>query len=120
MTQGDCVMVVDDDPDIRETIETVLGLQGFHVVTAAGGAEALAMLRAGTRPRVILLDLMMPGMDGTEFRARQLGDPELAGIPVFVLSGDANASDKAAALGAEGLPKPVELQPLIAVVKRYF
>ena len=64
------VMVVDDDIDIRETISDLLELRGFRVIGAGDGADAMAQLKGGARPSVILLDLMMPGLSGEEFRNR--------------------------------------------------
>jgi CheY-like chemotaxis protein len=80
------VLVVEDDPDLREMMEQMLHLEGFATLTAPNGQEALNLLNAGVPVKVILLDLMMPVMDGWEFRRRQLADPKLAGIPVVVMS----------------------------------
>ncbi len=113
-----CVLVVDDDRDICEAVQTVLELEGYAVVTAADGAQALARLRAGVRPCVIILDLMMPNMNGVQFREAQQQDPELRAIPVLVLSGDGRAPIKAANLGVEGLRKPVELDVLLEAIRR--
>jgi CheY-like chemotaxis protein len=82
------LLVVDDDPDVRELMVQLLELEGYRVLGAADGQEALASLRKGPRPDAILLDLRMPGMNGWEFRAAQLADPELASIPVYVLTAD--------------------------------
>jgi CheY-like chemotaxis protein len=83
---GDSVLVVEDDHDLREMMEQMLHLEGFATFTAGNGLEALDVLRAGARVRVILLDLMMPVMDGWEFRRHQQADPHMAGIPVVVMS----------------------------------
>ena len=80
------VLVVEDDPDLREMMEQMLHLEGFATLTAPNGLEALNLLNGGAPVKVILLDLMMPVMDGWEFRRRQLADPKLAGIPVVVMS----------------------------------
>ena len=80
------VLVVEDDPDLREMMEQMLHLEGFATLTAPNGQEALNLLNTGAPVKVILLDLMMPVMDGWEFRRRQLADPKLAGIPVVVMS----------------------------------
>jgi CheY-like chemotaxis protein len=80
------VLVVDDDPDIRESVQLALEGRGFTVVGKPNGREALDWLQAGNRPAVILLDLMMPVMDGWLFRTIQRTDPELSAIPVVVLS----------------------------------
>jgi CheY-like chemotaxis protein len=114
----DPVLVVDDDPDICEVIQTILELHGYRVVTARDGADALAQLRAGVRPGMIILDLMMPRMSGLQFREEQTRDPALRTIPVVVLTGDGRAEAKAAALGVEGLRKPVELGVLLDAVRR--
>jgi len=115
------VLVVDDDFDIRSMIAQILELEGFEVVAAHSGSEALARLREGDRmPKLILLDIMMPVMDGWEFRHQQLADPRLAAIPVVVLSGQPAVLDKALALGAaEALKKPVPLQTLLSMVTRF-
>jgi CheY-like chemotaxis protein len=79
------VMVVEDDHLIREAIAEALDEEGFEVVEAANGREALDKLHA-ERASLVLLDLMMPVMDGWEFREAQLHDPEISSIPVVVLS----------------------------------
>lgn len=117
---SDCVLIVDDDQDIRETMQIILRLDGYCVRTAADGADALAQLRSGVRPRLILLDLMMPRLNGFEFRAEQVADPELCAIPVIALTGAGNADAKAASLGIEGLKKPVPLDTLLATVRRFY
>jgi len=110
------VCIVDDDPDIREAMRFALELDGVHVVEASDGAAALDRLHH-EKCGLILLDLMMPGMNGWEFRAEQRADPELAQIPVVVLSGAREVSDHARELGAAAyLQKPVELERLSEVV----
>ncbi len=116
---SDGVLLVDDDRDICETIQTILGLYGYRVVTAGDGAEALALLRRGVRPCLILLDLMMPRMNGTQFREEQVRDPVFRAIPVMVLTGDGRAEAKAAALGVQGLRKPIALEVLLETVGRF-
>jgi CheY-like chemotaxis protein len=80
------VLVVDDDDPIRETLCELLTEEGYDVHHAADGRQALDRLRTGLRPCVILLDLMMPVMDGASFRAAQLEDPALKGIPVVLVT----------------------------------
>jgi CheY-like chemotaxis protein len=80
------VLIVEDDDDIRETLQQVLEQEGYVVDTAAHGREALEHLHNGHRPDVILLDLMMPVMDGWQFREAQQHDPQLATIPVVILT----------------------------------
>ena len=75
------ILVVDDDPDTRNLLQLVLELEGYAVDTAANGLDALQRARQ-VRPDVIVLDLMMPLMDGCGFRVAQLKDPRLAAVPV--------------------------------------
>ncbi len=116
---GPCVLVVDDDPDLCLTFQILLQMRGYRVVTSRDGADALAQLRTGLHPCLILLDLMMPGMNGVQFREEQLRDPALRGIPVVVLTGQHKAESKAVALEAEVLHKPPELEVLLDRVSRF-
>jgi CheY-like chemotaxis protein len=112
------VVVVDDDEDIRDSIQSLLEMRGFTVDTAADGASALARMRKGAPPALVILDFMMPGMNGEEFRAAQLRDPELSKVPVVLLTG---AGDRggAARLDVERIAKPIELQLLFDTVERF-
>jgi CheY-like chemotaxis protein len=83
---GKRILVVEDDPDTRAMLASILETIGHQVDTAANGQEALQHLHGRFRPDLILLDLMMPVMDGWEFRQHQNQDPELAAIPVVLLS----------------------------------
>jgi CheY-like chemotaxis protein len=113
------VMVVEDDFAIRETLRELIEDEGYQVLWASNGQEALAVL-GHTSPRLILLDLMMPVMDGCEFRVAQCRDPALAGIPVVVISADHALEQKAVGLGVEGwLAKPFELDALLTTLQRY-
>ena len=113
------VLVVEDDPHIRHVIYEVLTDEGYQVVTVEHGAAALVCLEQ-TRPCLILLDLMMPVMDGFAFRAIQRDTPQVATIPVIVLSAFVATVETAATLDAAAyLSKPVELDRLIAAVERY-
>ncbi len=114
------VCIVDDDPDIREIVQLVLEASGHRVRTAADGLEALDTLRRHPGACLVLLDLMMPGMNGWEFRAEQLKDPPIASIPVVVLSGVREVPVQAAGLNAAAsLQKPIDLDQLVAVVERH-
>ena len=116
--QGDYVLIVDDDDDIRETLELILASRGYRSMGASDGAEALALMRENPLPVVVLLDIMMPGMNGTQFRAAQLADPRLASVPLVVMTGDGRADQRAEALGAfRSLKKPLDIGDLIAVVR---
>jgi CheY-like chemotaxis protein len=109
------VMVVEDDALIREMVIEFLGGEGFTAIGAENGEEALQHLRKEhLQPALILLDLMMPVMNGWQFRIEQLRDPSLAGIPVVVMS----------ATDGEGLPaeghvgKPFHIEALLDTVSR--
>jgi CheY-like chemotaxis protein len=112
------ILFVEDDADIRDTLADVLEEDGFAVKSAAHGQEALELLRGGLRPSLILLDLMMPIMNGWQFRAQQLKEPDLSGIPVVVVSAGANIEQSAAGLSAAGfVKKPVVLDNLLNAVR---
>ncbi len=114
-------MVIEDDYAIRETLTDVLESEGYGVRAVANGRDALALLERGTAPRLILLDLMMPVMDGVAFRSAQQRDPRLALIPVIVLSADHRLDERAGAMAVEGhLSKPFELDALLAAIDRSF
>lgn len=112
------ILIVEDDADLREMMAQLLTLEGFHTTTVANGREALEYLSRGDRPEVILLDLMMPVMDGWEFRRQQEADPSLAGVPVIVLSAldQSRASDVHA---THFLKKPLDFDRLLDLVRRY-
>jgi CheY-like chemotaxis protein len=113
------VLLVDDDPDLRESLQLVLELNGFSVIAARDGHDALARLRVDPLPRVVLLDLMMPGMNGIEFRERQLADPRLRDVPVVLLTGaGAHSVEPSVAAGATVLPKPFDFDHLLALLAK--
>jgi CheY-like chemotaxis protein len=110
------VLVVEDEPDLLEVTRFALECEGFGVETARNGAEALGVLRAGKRPGLVLLDLMMPVMNGWQFLDEVAKVPSLKEIPVVVLT----------AAGAPGVPgaaevlhKPIDLGVLIDAVERH-
>jgi two-component system chemotaxis response regulator CheY len=114
------VLVVDDDPDIRETLGLVLGSRGYAVTVAADGVEALERLRAMSPPPcLVLLDLMMPGMNGFEvWQAMEATD--LSAIPVVALTGAGPAARaRAQELRLEVLAKPIGLEQLLEAVARF-
>jgi two-component system response regulator MprA len=120
---GKTVLVVDDDRDIREAMADALEAEGYRVATASDGLDALRWLRSqpdGPRASLILLDLMMPNMDGVEFRREQVRDQALQSIPVILLSADMSVGDKARAMQAAGyVTKPVELDVLLDVIQQH-
>jgi CheY-like chemotaxis protein len=112
--------VVDDHDDVREALVAILESEGFTTSTAANGAEALSYLRSsGARPCLILLDLMMPVMDGSEFREKQLADPELAGIPVIIVSAYGQRTQGRALRAAAYVSKPIDIERLIELVRSF-
>jgi len=115
------VLVVDDDEGIRETLFDLLSDEGYTVVTAADGRQALDKLRQTDlkKPCVILLDLMMPIMSGSEFYQEQQRDPELAAIPVVVISADGSVGIKAQPFGGEYLTKPVRFENVLDMIARH-
>lgn len=119
-TQQRVLYVVDDDVAIRETRADLLRDEGYTVITAANGQEALDQLRQGSGPPcLIILDLMMPIMSGDEFYREKQLDPQLAEIPVVVISADGNLARKASSLGGQYLAKPVRLDVVIDTVERH-
>jgi CheY-like chemotaxis protein len=110
------VLIVDDDPNLLEVTSFVIESEGMAAETARNGEEALALLRAGRRPGLVLLDLMMPVMSGWEFLDEVGKDPSLKMIPIVVLT----AGERAPVPGAVGLLyKPMDLRALIRAVERY-
>ena len=113
------ILVVEDDCDIRSALCSILSEEGYDVACASDGREAISSLKSGERPAVILLDLMMPVMSGADFRRAQLGDPQLADIPVVVLTADGRLIEAAQALGAAAaFSKPFELDALLDAIAR--
>jgi two-component system, OmpR family, alkaline phosphatase synthesis response regulator PhoP len=109
------ILVVEDDSDVREAVIESLLSAGYRVGWASNGEEALRKLRAMTsHPRLILLDLMMPVVDGWQFRAEQLADPTIAGVPVVAMT----ARREVQGLSVHGyLKKPIDLAALLAAVR---
>nr|AYM54087.1 family membership protein [Byssovorax cruenta] len=106
------MLVVEDEPDIRETLRDILEMEGYRVRCASNGKEALDAL-AEMRPRLILLDLMMPVMSGYEFLQRLRENDDLSTIPVAVVSA---VGDQRAVSDTTVLRKPVDLDTLLHVV----
>jgi len=116
--QEKLVLVVDDDPEMRDSMEMLLQSDGYAVVTAEHGEAALTSLRRGLNPCAILLDLMMPVMDGFKFREEQLSDPQLAAIPVITYSGHYDVHANAARLRPTAyFQKPVDPDVLLALLR---
>ena len=117
---SDTVLVVDDDSAVRTALKELFETEGYDVAVAANGRAALNHLRVGVRPCVVLLDLMMPVMDGWDFRTEQLKDPALKDIPVFILTaaGFSDATIRAQFGSIPFVPKPPPHEELLALVRR--
>jgi CheY-like chemotaxis protein len=113
------ILIVEDDPDLARLMAEVLDAAGYRTAIAANGREALEPLRMNNRPDLILLDMMMPVMDGWAFREEQRKLREAASIPVVVVTADGDARRKAASLQAAGyLAKPISTDGLLDAVER--
>jgi CheY-like chemotaxis protein len=114
------VLIVEDDPELLLSLSEVLQSEGFQVACARHGLEALGRLRGGARPSLILLDLMMPIMNGWQFRYEQRQDSDLAKIPVVVVSAKSDSQQHAAWLEADGyISKPIDLNLLLDTLHHY-
>jgi len=112
------VLIVEDDEDLRDMMAQFLLVEGFRPETVSNGQEALDYLRKGPTPSVILLDMMMPIMDGWEFRREQQRDPRVANVPVIVLS--ALDRNRVGDIGeAAFMKKPLDFDRLLDLVRRY-
>jgi CheY-like chemotaxis protein len=112
------VLVIDDDDGLQESLEALLEMEGYQVLLARDGIQALEVLKT-TRPALILLDLMMPRMNGYELVEQMRQQGYLPGIPIIVLTADVRARQKAAQLGAESfVTKPFELDDLLQQIQR--
>ena len=113
------VLIVEDDLDTREMLARFLEIAGYDVLQAANGREALDVLRGGTAASVILLDLMMPVMDGWQFRGEQRSDPSMSHIPVVVVTA-AGSRDRVPPIEVDAwLPKPIDLDGLLETIEAF-
>lgn len=111
------ILIVEDDEDVRGALAAVLEGEGYSVLEARHGEEALRTLRGSASVCLILLDLFMPTMNGWAFRDEQRRDPDLSGIPVIVLSADGAAVKSAASMGVvDYMVKPVDFDRLLKVI----
>jgi CheY-like chemotaxis protein len=114
------ILVVEDDTSIRELLVELLESEGYHVASAVNGLEGLKHLQSESNPDLILIDLMMPVMDGYSFRTEQLKNPVWSKIPTVVMSAEANAKEKMKNFSITAfLSKPVELETILKTVARY-
>jgi CheY-like chemotaxis protein len=114
------VLLVEDDEDLRETLGIALTDEGYRAALVSDGLSALEWLRTNPKPRLILLDWMMPRCGGESFLRQQALDPAFADVPTVVLTADARVRHSAAVRSAAAiLPKPVDLDTILATVRRY-
>lgn len=113
------ILIIEDDDDIRQVFVDILESEGYRIGAAANGAEGLALLQGGQRPWLILLDLLMPVMNGAEFLARRQADPHLAAIPVVLLSGGDQTMRRDLPPVDLVVGKPVALEALLTAIGRF-
>ena len=114
------ILIVEDDSALREALAQVLSDEGYELLSARDGLEAVNCLKKGNRPDIILLDLSMPVVNGWEFRMFQKRDPELARIPVVLITAGGYTQEEVAWLEPAALiPKPVDLSLLLSVIQRF-
>jgi len=112
-----CVLIVEDDPDVRQMMELFVSTAGYTAVTAENGLEGLDRMRE-CHPCLVLLDLQMPIMDGFEFRKRQLNEAELAAVPVLCITAHYRPGAVSEELGVACLGKPADFDRLGTEIKR--
>jgi two-component system cell cycle response regulator DivK len=118
---GEPVLVVDDNPQNLKLVRVLLGREGYQVVTAVDGEEALTVLES-FRPRLILMDLQLPGLDGLSLTRRLKGDPATAGIIIIALTAYAMKGDREKALEAgcdDYVTKPIDVEDLCITIQRH-
>ena len=117
---GPTLLVVDDDANIARALSNLLEDEGYRVVAAENGKRGLELVEAGLRPNAIILDLMMPVMDGWDFRAEQLKDPAIRETPVIVLTatGFSRRTIREQFGGVEYLAKPPSTDHLLDTLRR--
>jgi CheY-like chemotaxis protein len=114
------ILVVEDDSALREALSQVLSDEGYDMLSARDGLEAVNCLKKGNRPDVILLDLSMPVVNGWEFRMFQKRDPDLARIPVILITAGGYTREEVAWLEPSALlPKPLDLPFLLSAVRKF-
>ena len=114
------VLIIEDDQAIRETLAEILNIENYEVSVAGNGQQALDQLGTEILPHLILLDLMMPVMDGFTFRQEQLKNPVWSKIPVIIMSADGHLNEKLAQIGGVAyMRKPPDLEALIDAVGKY-
>ncbi len=117
---SELILIVDDEPAMRELLTERLGSCAYETVATANGREALLLLASGLRPAAILLDLSMPVMSGSEFYARSRGFPEIVNVPIIVLSASADLGDgRVPPVGGDRvLTKPIDFPKLFELLEQ--
>jgi CheY-like chemotaxis protein len=117
MTKVISILIVEDDRSIRETLKDALESEGYHVVTAVNGKDGLEKIKLLPHPALVLLDMLMPIMDGRAFLDAVLADHDLAPIPVIIVSADTDEKNK---MGAKNyMKKPADLNLLLQWIEVY-
>jgi CheY-like chemotaxis protein len=120
VTDHGAVLLVDDDETFREMLTILLGAHGWSTTGACDGSEALATLREGPLPALMIVDLRMPRMNGIELLRALQAEPAWRHVPVIVITGDLGATHEAMAAGARAcLYKPVDAEEFLASVRRH-
>lgn len=114
------ILIIEDDKDILETLQELLESQGYLIALAENGLDALKVLRDSLQlPDLILLDYMMPEMDGASFRVEQIKDRRISEIPVLLMTADAHPDLKRAQIGARDfVKKPLDIDKFLASVEK--
>jgi two-component system, chemotaxis family, chemotaxis protein CheY len=120
-SKAELVLIVDDDKDLRTAVRTVLANAGYRTAEANDGQEALALMQAEDKPALLLLDLMMPNMDGWQLRSRLRSDPGLGAIPIVIMTAHAGVLRAVSNVRPETpvLSKPLDVERLLQVVAIY-
>jgi len=119
MTSGPYVLLVEDDLDISESIQTILVEENYHVQCKYNGREALEYLtNTEVEPSLILLDVMMPFMNGYQFREAQLKNPRIANIPTIILSAANELQDDEQFHFNDFIQKPLDIETLLQAIKK--
>jgi CheY-like chemotaxis protein len=110
------VLIVEDDPDVRQMLETILHIEGYETLSVGNGVDALATMRKH-RPSTVILDMVLPVMDGWQFRERQRKDPLLAEVPVLCITGVENPHEVESRLGLPCMAKPLDIPALLGRIE---